>query len=115
MNYVYGNFSNEQMQANEQLMHSEIHKLLLYKDKNVTQKIFDSEEDFQNYFNNLLYRFGGLNELLFCPVQMVALMATLRAAYDMVNDDSYDYCQYRRLILDAHAYLKSMFSAESEG
>lgn len=115
MNYIYGTFSNEQIQVTSQLMHSDIHKLLLYKDKKLNQKIFDSEEDFQNYFNNLLYRFGGLNELLFCPVQMVALMATLQAAYDMVNSDSYDYCQYRRLILDAHSYIENIFSAESEG
>lgn len=115
MNYAYGTFSNEQIQVNCQLMHSEVHKLLLYKDKKLDQKIFDSEDDFKSYFNNLLMRFGGLNELLFCPVQMVALMSTLQAAYDMVCGNSFDYCQYRRLILDAHSYISSIFSAESEG
>ncbi len=115
MNYSYGSFTDEQIQVNERLMHAEVHKLLLYKDKNINQKIFDSEHDFYCYFNNLLYRFAGLNELLFCPVQMVGLMATLQSAYDMVCGDSFNYCEYRRLILDAHTYIKDIFSAESEG
>lgn len=114
MNYLYGKFSREQIQLNSRLMHSEVHKLLLYKDKNIKQKIFENDEDFLNYFHNLLCRFGGLNELLCCPVEMVGLMATLQAANDLVRSDSFDYCEYRRLILDAHAYIKKIFTAESE-
>jgi hypothetical protein len=44
---------------------------------------------------------------------MVALLATLQAAYDMVNSKNFDFVEYRRLILDAHGYIKSMFE-ESE-
>ncbi len=109
MNHLYGSFSKEQLLSNAEIMHSEVHKLLLFKDKNVTQIIFDSEKDFQSYFLSLLRRFGGLNELLFCPVEMVALLATLQAAYDMVNSNDFNYCEYRKLILDAHSYIKKMF------
>lgn len=114
MDYVYGKFSEKQLQVYSELMHSEVHKLLLYKDKNVTQKIFDSDKDFHNYFTNLLFRFGGLNELFHCPIQMVALMATLKAAFELVDSEKFDYYQYRRLILDAHAYITDMFAVESE-
>ena len=43
------------------------------------------------------------------PSQMVALMSTLEAAYSMVSDDDYHWETYRRLILDAHAYVKAIF------
>lgn len=113
MRHMYGTFSDSQLKANSKIMHSEIHKLLLFKDENVKQIIFDSESDFKNYFSNLMYRFSGYNELLHCPVQMVALLATLQSAYDMVNSKNFDFVEYRRLILDAHGYIKSMFE-ESE-
>lgn len=109
MNHLYGNFSKEQLLSYSKLMHGEVHKLLLFKDKNVTQVIFDSEDDFLSYFSSLLRRFGGLNELLFCPVEMVALLATLQAAFDMVNSKDFNYSEYRRLIFDAHNYIKKMF------
>ena len=113
MRHLYGNFTDTQIKENAEIMHSEVHKLLLFKDKNINQKIFDSESDFLNYFSNLLYRFGGLNELLNYPVQMVALLATLQSAYQMVTSSDFDFCEYRRLILDAHGYIKSLFE-ESE-
>lgn len=114
MKHLYGEFSSEQIQLNSRLMHNEVHKLLLYKDKNIEQEIFASDEDFIIYFTNLLHRFGGLNELLGCPVQMVALLATLQSAFDMAQSDDFNYCEYRRLILDSHNYIKNMFE-EMEG
>lgn len=109
MDYKYGTFTDEQIQLNSKNMHSEVHKLLLYKDRNLKQEIFKSDEDFRNYFRNLLLRFGGLNVLFNCPVQMVELLSTLQSAYDMAFSDKFDYCEYRRLILDAHGYIKKMF------
>lgn len=109
MKYLYGNFSDNQIEINAKLMHNEIHKLLLYKDSKVSEKIFNSEEEFQNYFTNLLFRFGGLNELLGEPEHMVALMSTLQAAKDESMNINYDYHIFRRLILDSHGYIKAMF------
>lgn len=109
MKYLYGKFSDNQISTNAKIMHNEIHKLLLYKDNKVDEKIFNSEEDFQNYFTNLLKRFGGLNELLGEPNFMVSLMSTLQAAYDEVNSENYNFLTFRRLILDSHGYIKAMF------
>lgn len=114
MKYLYGEFRDGQLKLNAKLMHSEVHKLLLYKDNNIKQEIFNSEEDFHIYFTNLLYRFGGLNELLGCPVQMVGLIATLQSAYDMALSNKFNYCDYRRLILDSHNYIKNMFEEMEE-
>ena len=109
MNYLYGTFSDSQIEDNAQLMHGEIHKLLLQKDPQLVKKIFQSDAEFLSYFRNLLYRFGGLNELLKEPTQMVSLMATLQAAYNETQQTVFHWDVYRRLILDAHAYIKSMF------
>lgn len=109
MKYIYGTFTDDQIIINAKFMHNEIHKLLLYKDKNFKEKIFDSDDDFYNFYTNLLYRFGGLNKLLNEPDYMVSLMSTLQAALDNVKGESYDYKTFRRLILDAHGYIKLMF------
>lgn len=109
MKYLYGEFSDNQIQVNASRMHSEIHKLLLYKDTEITESIFSSENDFLNYFDNLLFRFGGLNELLGEPDYMVSLMSTLQAAYDEVYKDDFNYYIFRKLILNAHGFITMMF------
>ncbi len=109
MTYKYGNFTKQQIKDKSKIMHSEVHKLLLYKDKNVSQEIFTDDVAFLSYFSNLLKRFGGLNELLGCPSEMVDFMSTLEAAYKMVQSNDYNFCEYRRLILDAHGFIKDMF------
>lgn len=113
MKYLYGEFSDEQINKTAISMHNDIHKLLLYKDKNITEKIFNSEEDFVNYFTNLLFRFGGLNKLLGQPKEMVDFMSTLQSAYDEVISDTFKYKVFRRAILDCHGYIKLMFEEVS--
>lgn len=108
MKYKYGEFTNEQIHETVVLMHSEIHKLLLHKDKKIDEKLFESDEDFINYFKNLLFRFGGLNELLGEPQTMVDFMSTLQAAYDEVTSKHFRYLTFRKAILDCHGYIKEM-------
>ena len=102
MDYLYGEFSDEQIKNAAILMHKNIHRLLLYKDNLVTTKIF------KRYFENILFKFGGLNTLLGYPEEMVSLMATLQAAYDIVDSPRYNYSIFRRAILDSHGYIKAM-------
>lgn len=109
MKYLYGEFTDEQINEAVKQMHNDIHKLLLYKDKNITEQIFNSDEDYVKFFTNLLFRFGGLNELLGEPQQMVSLMSTLQAAYDEITSDTFRYKTFRRAILDCHGYIKAMF------
>lgn len=109
MEYIYGKFSNEQIVYSVRQMHGEIHKLLLYKDPNVTDKIFDSEYEFFIFFHNLLSRYGGLNELLGEPKDMVNLMSTLQAAFNEASKTDCNFIEFRRLIFDAHGYLTRTF------
>lgn len=108
MDYLYGEFSDKQIKNAAMRMHKNIHRLLLYKDNLVTTKIFNSDEEFKRYFENILFKFGGLNTLLGHPEEMVFLMATLQAAYDIVDSPRYNYGIFRRAILDSHGYIKAM-------
>ena len=50
MKYLYGEFTDKQINEAVRVMHNDIHKLLLYKDKKIEETIFNSEEDFFNYY-----------------------------------------------------------------
>lgn len=106
MQYIYGEFTDKQISEAVRVMHNDIHKLLLYKDRDVEDTFFKTEDDFKIYFKNLLFRFGGLNELLGEPDYMVALMSTLQAAYDEAFRKQFRYGVFRRAILDCHGYIK---------
>ena len=109
MKYKYGNFSDAQIKETAKNMHNEIHKLLLYKDSRISDPIFDSPSDFEAYFDNLLLRYGGLNELIESPPVMVEFMSVLQAALTEYHKDKFSFHTYRKLILDAHELLKEMF------
>lgn len=109
MDYLYGVFTNEQMTYCARKMHGEIHKLLLHKDPNIFDKVFDSDAEFYSFFINILKRYGGLNELLGEPREMVSLMSTLQAAYNESQKLDFDFTEFRRLIFDAHGYLTQTF------
>lgn len=109
MKYLYGDFSDAQIDCAAARMHKEVHRLLTYKDNRITVKQFKSDEDYLIYFNNLLFRFGGLNKILGEPPQMVLLMSTLQSAYDEAQSKNFRYKIFRKAILDCHGYIKSMF------
>ncbi len=112
MKYIYGEFTERQIKEAVHAMHSDIHKLLIHKDNNIIENVFQTEEEYLNYFNNLLFRFAGLSRLFDEPIQLVAFMSTLQAAYDEVVSDQYDWRKFRRAILDCHGYLELMFETE---
>lgn len=114
MKYIYGEFTDNQIKDAVRVMHNDIHKLLLYKDKNVKSTIFASNDEYLNYFNKLLFRFGGMNEIFGEPPQLVAFMSTLQAAYDEVLNEHFRWDVFRRSILDCHGYLKDMFEQDGD-
>ena len=73
---------------------------MIYKDP----KTKDQYEyvDFEKYFQNLMRRLDGFNELTFFPVEIVSMMSLLEAALIESRKENFDYQVYRKLILDAH-------------
>lgn len=109
MQYIYGDFTDKQINEAVRAMHGDIHKLLLYKDKTIEEKIFEDDEAFLVFFENVMFKFSGTKTLFNNNGIMVTLMATLQAAYDEVTSDEFDYMTFRRAILDSHNYIKQMF------
>ena len=109
MHYIYGDFTDKQITEATRAMHNDIHKLLLYKDNRIEEPIFENDEAFLIFFENVLFKLGGTKTLFNNNGYMVTLMSTLQAAYDEVKSDHFDYVSYRRAILDSHGYIKMMF------
>ena len=109
VNYIYGSFSDAQIKKTAQMMHGEIHKLLLYKDPKVLDEIFPTSEIFEAYFKNLFYKYNGLNHLLGFPEYMVQFLSILEAAYIEHKSSNYCFYSFRKLIFDAHDCLTKLF------
>ena len=109
MKYIYGSFTKRQIKEAAHAMHKDVHKLLIYKDNQKEEKIFENDEAFLIFFQNVMFKFSGTKTLFNNNGIMVTLMATLQAAYNEVTSDEFDYMTFRRAILDSHNYIKQMF------
>ena len=109
MEYIYGSFNKRQIKEAAHAMHNDVHKLLLYKDNRIEEKIFENDEAFLIFFQNVMFKFSGTKTLFNNNGIMVTLMATLQAAYNEVTSDEFDYMTFRKAILDSHNYIKQMF------
>lgn len=109
MNYIYGDFTDKQIAEAACEMHKDIHRLLLYKDPNISVDIFEDDGAFVLSFQNVLYKLGGTQTLFNDSGIMVELMATLQAAYNEVTGRNFNYKTYRKALLNAHGYVREMF------
>ena len=109
MQYIYGDFTDKQINEAVRAMHNDMHKLLLYKDKRIEEKIFEDDEAFLVFFENVMFKLGGTKTLFNDSGLMVTLMSELQAAFDNAKSDNFDYTTFRRAILDSHGYIKAMF------
>lgn len=51
MEYIYGSFTKRQIKEAAHAMHNDVHKLLLYKDNRIEEKIFENDEVFSYIFS----------------------------------------------------------------
>lgn len=97
MMHLYGNFSETQIKEQKKSLHNSIHWLLIYKEENY--------EYLDTYFESLLLRIGGLNDILLEPPELVTLLSLLQAARKEALSDSFEFKKYRKLILDSHSLI----------
>lgn len=70
-------------------MHGDIHKLLLYKDKTIEEKIFEDDEAFLVFFENVMFKLGGTktlfndNGLMVTLIQINSRKKRTRYTYDI--------------------------------
>lgn len=103
MQNKYGTFNDEQMENYKVKLHKELFWLLIYKDPETKEKYINV--DFNKYFDGLMRKINGLNELLFYPTEIVAIMSLLEAALIESRKEDFDYQVYRKLVLDTHALV----------
>lgn len=103
MQTIYGHFNDEQMENYKVKLHKDLFWLLLYKDPKTKNEYLSV--DFNKYFDGLMRRIDGLNELLFYPTEIVTIMSLLEAALIETKKIDFSYKDYRKLILDAHALI----------
>lgn len=103
MEHIYGYFTEEQMRDYKTKLHKDVFWLLLYKDP---QKINDFPDvDYEKYFNGLMLKLNGLNELLLYPVELVEMMSLLEAAFLETKKEIFNFRTYRKLIFDAQSLV----------
>lgn len=99
MKHKYGEFQDTQISSIKSQIRKSIYFLLLCVDPNTKNEYKDI--DVNKTFDNLLYRLGGLNDILFAPPELVMVISLLREAQIIYNDPTFDFSIYRKLILDA--------------
>lgn len=97
MMHLYGHFTPTQMKEQKKSLHNSVHWLLIYKEENY--------EYLDAYFDSLLLRIGGLNDILFEPPELVTLISLLQAARKEACNDDFSFKRYRKLILDSHSLI----------
>lgn len=103
MKTIYGSFDKDQFERFKTKLHKELFWLLLYKDPKTKEQY--QNVNFEKYFDGLMRKINGLNELLFYPVEIVSIMSLLQAAFQETREEPFNYPIYRKLILDAHSLV----------
>ena len=95
MNYKYGDFSANQIHVEKENLKKAIFILLPYKESEY--------ELLDKYFDSLLFRIAGLNELFMNQPEIITLMSLLEAARYETS-----FSKYRKAILDATSLVDSI-------
>ena len=99
MQHKYGEFRKAQVENTKQLIRKQIYFLLLIVDPKTKEEY--ENIDVNKAYDGIMRRISGLNELLFCPTEIVTVLSLLEAALIEYNNPSFDYYKYRKLVLDA--------------
>ena len=99
MQYKYGKLPSNQIHTEKEHLKKAIFILLPYKETEY--------ELLDKYFDTLLFRISGLNDLFMCQPEIIILMSLLEAARKETN-----FTKYRKAILDACGLVE--FIRESE-
>ena len=101
MHYKYGTIPQSQIHSEKERLKKSVFILLPYRE--------NSYELLDQYFDSLLFRINGLNEIFMNQAEIVTLMSLLESAR---HED--DFKKYRKAILDATALVDSIKEVESD-
>lgn len=110
MQTLYGELKEDDFEKYKEKLHKELFWLLVYKDPKTKEQY--KYVNFEKYLVRLIKKINGLNEILLCPAELISIMTLLQAALIETRQDSFDYQEYRRMILDAHSLVDKIHSKE---
>ena len=106
IHHTYGEFSPEQISGTKARLKKRIFYLLFIVDPK-TAVNFQSV-DIRKAFDSLLVEFGGLNNLLGYPVELVSILSLINAAKLEYENPDFDWMRFRKTVLDAGALVDSI-------
>lgn len=104
--HKYGTFKSKQIRETKESMRKQIFFLLLLADPATKGQY--PEVDIHLAFNNLMNRISGFNSLLSYPIEIVDILSILEQAQNKLNEPTFDFESYRKLVLDAGARVNSI-------
>lgn len=108
--HLYGEFSENQIAQTKKSLRGSIFFLLLCVDPKTSWEYPDV--DVNKSFTGLLYKMGGMNELLLEQPEIVTTMSLLQAALMEYKKPNFNFSVYRKLILDAGAEIDRLLREE---
>lgn len=108
--YKYGTFEDNQENVTKKYMQKQIYFLLLYVDEKTRERY--EGVSVADAFESVLTWFGGLNELLKYPPELVRVCSLLEAARQEYCNPDFKYAKYRKLVLDAGAEVMKIKGVE---
>lgn len=99
MKHKYGDFTSLQIHEVKMLMRKDIFFLLLCVDPKTKQEY--KNINVNKTFENIMFKISGMNQLLFCPPELITILSFLEEALSEYNNPDFDFQKYRKLILDA--------------
>lgn len=96
----FGQLTPEQYAGYLKRLHSQIHWLLLYAEKN--------SPDLEGYFDKVQMHIAGLNSLMNYPSSIVDLCVLVECARTEYDSPNYDFKRFRKIVLDAHEVIDRM-------
>ena len=106
MKHLYGEFTENQIKQTKKSLRGSIFFLLLCVDPKTAKEYQDV--DVNKCFNGLLFRIGGMNQLLMNQPELVTVLSLLQAAMNEYNKVEFNFYTYRKLILDAGAEVDKL-------
>lgn len=99
MEYKYGEFTKEQLEAFKEAMRKKIFFLLVIVDPETKDKY--AKIDVSKAFTDILLYIGGLNSIFVSSPELIQVSGLIQSALDNYQSDDFDFNIYRKLILDA--------------
>lgn len=112
MRNKYGEFSQKQIRLTKKEIRKQIIFLLTIVDPELKDEY--KHIDVNAAYQSLMEELSGLNELLFCPPELVLVMSLLESALKEYNSSEFDFSKYRKLVLDAGAKVETIKEVDHE-